>query len=387
VLFTDFWSDSLTRKLAGQINFRALRTLSTRFDATLAHAHVVSWNTRAIYWEARLRRQARTTGTAGRFLGYIDVGKRFATAVRRGLQRRKHGIPETVFFGYDTGVLETLEWCQAQGLKCVVGQMDPCRIETALVQEEGLRWPGWELQPLEVPEAYFKRREQEWRLADRVLVNSEFCRKALVQQGVPPEKLVVVPLCYEAEATHSEPSASGHPGSPNQPLRVLWLGQVILRKGIQYLIQAARKLKPRHVRFDIVGPVGISKQAVASAPANVFFHGRVTRNEAANWYRNSDVFVLPTLSDGFAITQLEAMAHGVPVIASNCCGDVVTDGKDGFIVPSRNSDALVETFERYLADRQLLEWQSEAALNTAGRFSLECLAQNLRRVEASLLNN
>jgi len=69
--------------------------------------------------------------------------------------------------------------------------------------------------------------------------------------------------------------------------------------------------------------LGITPQAVATAPANVEFRGRVTRDRATREYLVADAFVLPTLSDGFAITQLEAMAHGLPVIVTPNCGAVV----------------------------------------------------------------
>ena len=75
-------------------------------------------------------------------------------------------------------------------------------------------------------------------------------------------RLVVVPLCYEREKIQ-------HGGfkvqDSEKPLRVLFLGQVILRKGIQYLIAAARRLEHENIQFDVVGPVGISPAAVASA--------------------------------------------------------------------------------------------------------------------------
>ena len=173
--------------------------------------------------------------------------------------------------------------------------------------------------------------------------------------------------------------------SPSRPLRVLFLGQVILRKGIQYLIEAARRLHGECIVFDVVGPIGISQAAVASAPANVRFHGRSTRDQAGAWYQQADVFVLPTLSDGFALTQLEAMAHGLPVVTTPCCGDVVTDGADGFIVPPRDGEALAEAFLRYLAEPGLLRSQQEAARVKAGQFSLDRLAANLLSLEQSLL--
>jgi glycosyltransferase involved in cell wall biosynthesis len=280
--------------------------------------------------------------------------------------------------------------------------MDPSVAEVEMVREEQMRWPGWETEILEVPEEYSQRRRQEWALANRVVVNSEFCRRALLEQGVPAEKLAVVPLCFEegagskeqgarSEKQRAHSSERGAPSlsaflsplpAPRSPLRVLFLGQVILRKGIQYLIEAARKLTDENVRFDIFGPIGISRDAVASAPANVTFHGRVPRAQASDWYRQSDVFVLPTISDGFALTQLEAMAHGVPVIATPNCGEVVTDGVDGFIIPPRDSAALAQVIAKLSADRALLKNMSANTLQKVRLFSLERLYENLRQVVA-----
>jgi glycosyltransferase involved in cell wall biosynthesis len=96
------------------------------------------------------------------------------------------------------------------------------------------------------------------------------------------------------------------------------------------------------------------------------------------------VFVLPTLSDGFAITQLEAMAYGLPVVTTPCCGEVVTDGADGFVVPERDPAALAGAFQRYLRKPDLLRSQSVAALTKSKQFSLDRLAANLMKLEAEL---
>jgi len=169
------------------------------------------------------------------------------------------------------------------------------------------------------------------------------------------------------------------------PLRVLFLGQVILRKGIQYLLAAARQLERENIHFDVVGSIGISKEAMATAPANVTFHGRAGRDQTSDWYGRSHVFVLPTLSDGFAITQLEAMAHGLPVITTPCCGEVVSDGVDGFIVPPRNAVALAEALHRYLAEPDLLQTHQKAAIKKSNQFTLPRLTQNLLKLETALL--
>jgi glycosyltransferase involved in cell wall biosynthesis len=402
-LYTDFWAGPAVRKLVGggwgyggkqKVEsrnagsfFGTLRSLVSRFHPELKGAAVTSWNVRALLWETRLRQKSEV-----RDHGFIEVGSRFAVRVREALKRRSDLGPDSIFFAYDTGALETMEWCRERGIKRVLNQMDPNRVEVELVRAEEECWPGWASYSTQVPEEYFCRREQEWALADRVIVNSEFCRQALVKQGVSSEKLVVIPLCYETEderlevrSQKSEPSSINHQPSTGT-LRVLFLGQVILRKGIQYLIEAARKLKGENIRFEVVGPIGISRGAIASAPRNMTFHGRATRDQAANWYRQADVFVLPTLSDGFALTQIEAMAHGLPVVTTPCCGEVVSDGVDGFIVLPRNAEVLAKTFLRYLEEPNLLKAQQNAALTKAAQFTLNRLANNLLRLESLLLN-
>jgi glycosyltransferase involved in cell wall biosynthesis len=294
--------------------------------------------------------------------------------------RRKELSPNSIFFAYDTSALETMEWLHERNILCVLNQMDPSRVEINLVREEESRWPGWQEIAVSIPEEYLRRREQEWALADRVVVNSEFSRQALVEQGVPPEKLSVVPLCYEGGNTELLPNAR----PKNKSLRVLWLGQVILRKGIQYLLAAARLLSGENVQFEIVGPIGISRDAIASAPSNVTFHGRVSRDQIGTWYQQADVFVLPTISDGFALTQLEAMAHGLPVIATPNCGDVVSHMADGLIVPPRDAQALARAIHSYLTDPELLRLHQTAAPGKARQFSLRHLADNLHRLEMDL---
>jgi glycosyltransferase involved in cell wall biosynthesis len=174
--------------------------------------------------------------------------------VRDSLSRRREISDETVFFTYDTGALETFEWLKKRGNRCVLAQMDPSRVEVKLVREEERLWPGWQPEAADVPEEYFGRREREWELADKIVVNSEFTKRALIEQGVDIDKIVIIPLCYEKD--HREDVASRIPTN-GAALRVLWLGQVILRKGIQYLIEAARLLAREKIHFDVVGPIGI----------------------------------------------------------------------------------------------------------------------------------
>ena len=330
-LYTDFWATAAVRRFPFSA-FPMFGSLAARFHPALAQARVDSWNVRSMFWESALRQASKQGGSRGLFHGFVNVGHKFAGAVRDSLRPRRNLPRDAVLFAYDTGALEAFEWAREHGIRCVLNQMDPNRVEVDLVREEATRWPGWELRPLEVPEEYFQRREREWALADRIVVNSEFCQNALVKQGVPPEKLFVLPLCYEPEERGrnvvskqpaSDPSRfqlSAFGSSASSPLRVLFLGQVILRKGIQYLIEAARKLENENIRFDVVGPVGLSADAVATVQKNMKFHGQANRTATTDWYQQADVFVLPTLSDAVVVVANDLPTSQHPAWNTVCDG-------------------------------------------------------------------
>jgi glycosyltransferase involved in cell wall biosynthesis len=396
-LYTDFWATAPWR-LLGKLTGKA--SLATRCHRELAGAPVTSFNLQAL----KASRQRFTNP----YDGFLKIGEAFGRSVASDLALRlkpstfspppNSQLPassSTVFFGYDTGFLEPAQWINARGGKAIVGQMDPARYEVDLVKAEEKRWPGWARHSVEVPESYFQRREAEWAVADLVIVNSEWTKAALIRQGVAADKIVIVPLAYEAppvegRGTRDEGYGDAEKNSrrstfdSRRTLRVLFLGQVILRKGIQYLIEAARLLEKELIHFDVVGSIGISDAAVASAPANMTFHGPVSRDRTEEFYRSADLFVLPTLSDGFALTQLEAMAHGLPVIATPNCGEVVSDGMDGLIVPASDSNALAEAFQLLLQDPEKLQAMNEATGAKLKQFSLAKLGENLLNLEQML---
>ena len=316
------------------------------------------------------------------YAGFLTVGGRFGRRVRSRLsQRREQHWEHTIFFGYDTGFLETAAWARDRGAKSIVCQMDPSSVEVDLVRQEEQKWPGWAKTPLLVPEEYFAWRKAEWALADAVMVNSAWTRDAVLKLGVAAEKIAIVPLAYELDSVPPET----HPvRDESEPLRVLFLGQANLRKGIPYLLDAAAQLRGEPVQIDIVGPIAIADHHVVSAPSNVRFHGPAPRSKTREFYEAADVFVLPTISDGFALTQLEAMSHGLPVIATPNCGHVVRDGLDGLIIPAGDSTALANAIRTLLEDPERHQAMREEAPRGVQRFGLDQLAKNLRDLESKL---
>jgi glycosyltransferase involved in cell wall biosynthesis len=295
--------------------------------------------------------------------------------------------PHNVFFAYSYDSLEALEAEKTRGILTVVDQVDPGAFEHDLVAEESKRWKSYALSEAQPPAAYFRRNRQEWQVADVIVVNSEWSKQALIRSGAPKDKLEVLPLAYEADAAEL-PRRANH-GAGN--FRVIWLGAVCLRKGIQYLVEAAGLLLSHPIEFLVGGRLEISALAIREAPRNMTFFGQVPRSQARTFYQQGDVFVLPTVSDGFAMTQLEALAHGLPVIVTPHCGRVVEDGATGFIVPARDPKALAQALLRFVRDRTLpakMAPQCRAAANaysidSQGKQLVAIIQNNMARVRVS----
>lgn len=373
-LITDLWIRPF-----GQAIFQRFgaggRRLAGRWRGELTDARVTSFLFGGLRWASAARRRK----SEALYRLFIDQGAWFG---RKSAEILRESREASLFFGYDTGFLEAGQAANEFGLPSIVCQIDPGRVEIDLVHEEVEAWPGWECRELQAapPDEFHERRDAEWAVADRVMCNSDWSRSALIEQGVPAEKIVVVPLCFEPARSDWRRAAK----PSDEPLEVLWLGLVILRKGIQYLLEAARQLLSENVKITVVGPIGITETVVKSAPPNVSFIGPKPRNEVAEIYRSADVFVLPTVSDGFAITQLEAMAYGLPVIATPNCGAVVEEAVNGFVVPARDGEKLAERIAQLANDREKLGEMSVAALSRSKDFGIERLSNELSQLEKEL---
>lgn len=363
LMYTDIWC-RWGRSLLKCVS-TGTRAFATRFNPEIPSERVVSFTPQAALWRARnhLRRQIPDRQTLSE--EFNSFGRWLALRVRQHVNRLELDPNRDHFFGFNSNCLETLELLKERRIFTVVDQVDPGLVEENIVLEEAEHWPGWEGIPGRMSQGYWERVKAEWAAASLVLVNSNWSRDALVQQGVPAQKIIVVPLAIDLNAEHEL-----YPVNSQGPLKVLWLGSINLRKGIQYLVEAARKLERHNVEFLLAGPLGISRQAISSFPANMKLLGRVTRDQLGSCYRQAHLFVLPTISDGFAITQLEAMAHGLPVITTPNCGNVVTNGHDGFIVPIRDSVALADAIARMDSNRPLLRAMSSNALMTVQKYDL-----------------
>jgi len=223
------------------------------------------------------------------------------------------------------------------------------------------------LNGLHVPLKTEGRLDREIELADLILVGSTFARDTFVAEGVPEEKLAVVPYGADVRTFAPPTIPTRHKG---RRMRLLFVGQIGQRKGVGYLLEAVNQMARRDVDLTLVGQIQGDGKAFRSF-RHVFRHiPHVPRVELRKIYHQADVFVFPTLMEGMPLVILEAMASGLPVITTERGpSDIVRDGVEGFIVPPRDVDSIVEKIQVLQHDPGLRAEMGRSARNRALQFT------------------
>jgi alpha-maltose-1-phosphate synthase len=231
------------------------------------------------------------------------------------------------------------------------------RFQVQVLAEEYRRWNV--PQPLDKPHITI-REEEIYATANAITVPSTVAKRSFVQMGIAAEKVHVIPYGVRLDQfTRTEEP-------PQNSLELLFAGQVSLRKGIPYLLQAFARLKHPKKHLTIMGTIQDDiRSLLATLPTeNVTFTGSLPQHELAKRMSASHLLVLPSIEEGLALVQGQAMACGCPVLATTATGaeDLFTDGREGFIVPDRDVDALTTRMQQIADDPTLQHKLSEAAL-------------------------
>ena len=204
------------------------------------------------------------------------------------------------------------------------------------------------------------REERIYETADAITVPSSFAARSFKELGVPAEKIHVIPYGVRLERF----TKTGEP--PAGRFEVLFAGSVGLRKGVPYLLQAFANLRHPAKRLRLAGSLNPDiKTVLGSLPQeHVELLGPVSQERLAELMSTSHVMVLPSIEEGLALVQGQALACGCPVLCSTNTGgeDLFTDGIEGFIVPVQDVAALTARMQQLADDPDLHERMSAAAL-------------------------
>lgn len=246
--------------------------------------------------------------------------------------------------------------------------MGHCAFERAITREEHRLRPEF---AGTLPLAYTGEQRQtrlhaEIAAADRILVNSGFARRTFLEQGVSEERMLLVHHAVDLEMFRPDDGERPDDGC----FRVLFAGRITQLKGISYLIDGFDRAAIPGSELRFVGKPFGSTEAWHSHP-RLHHQPAVPINELRAQYVSSDVYVLPSLFEGFPHTAIIAMACGLPCIVSEHTfgEDVITDGVNGFVVPIRDADAIGDRLITLHRDPDLRRRMGQAARRRAQEFT------------------
>ena len=367
-LITDLWIRP------GTLLHSWKKRLTGRFHPGLAGARIKAPNVSALRFELK--------ASLARENGWKLISRRNEWFQQHAIAQLADGSTNGnhTIFAYSYAAEEIFKFAKARGWRTILGQIDPGpaeeRIVDGLDKTSAIKHKRWEAAPAD----YWKSWRNECALADQIVVNSEWSRDALLGEGVPSEKLRVIPVAYESSTdVGSLQRLYPRAFSAERPLRVLFLGQINLRKGVGQLLEAVELLAGENVEFWFVGPTQIDVPQSLKLHPRVRWFGVAPRVEVASYYRDADVFVFPTLSDGFGLTQLEAQSWKLPVVASRLCGEVVRDGFNGVILEEVTGQAIADVLLRLLRSPEMLSAMSVRS-GVDYRFGLKMLGESLKRL-------
>lgn len=287
-------------------------------------------------------------------------------AQRAGVVIAGAGMAEEAF--------RTLRRCNVSGRAVLNCSSAHHRFQRRLFAEQGLtssEFSGLADGSEDSPSAVQSRYDREIELADLILTGSTFAKASFVAEGIPQEKVRVVP--YGVDLKRFGANGAKREGGA---FEVLYVGRISFRKGVGYLLKAYAEFRKGDTKLSLVGEVVGDRRCLRRYEQLFSQIPPVPQVDLPSLYRRADVFVFPSLSEGMGLVVLEAMACGCPVIVTtHGPSEVVRDGIDGFVVPAGDAEAIGTALEKLYRDPELRKRMSESARRQAAEYSWDRYAK------------
>lgn len=297
--------------------------------------------------------------------GPLCIDQVYQTLDARVARRLKAAtnLPDALY-AYEDGALQSFLAARERDLTCIYDlPIGYWRTARRIQSEEAELHPQWActMHALKDSELKLARKDSELQAADAIFVASQFTANSLKDAPFELPAPTIIPYgCPEVRLDHApEPSGS-------DTLKVLYVGGLSQRKGLSYLLDAVEQLG-NAVELTIIGKRVADCAPLDAALKRYRWIESLPHEGILEVMRAHDVFVFPSLFEGFGLVLTEALSQGIPIIstAHTCAPDIIEDGKEGFIVPIRDADAIAAKLSLLHADRDRLQTMKEAALNTA----------------------
>jgi starch synthase len=285
-----------------------------------------------------------------------------------------HLAGSSVVHGFSGYSLPSLRWAERENVPTVLERSSSHILTQREIVEGEWRRLGIAFNAPDPRE--IDRELQEYALADLIAVPSLFVKRSFLARGVPEERLLHAP--FGANLAAFVPNLA-----PRDKFRVIYAGHLSVRKGVRYLLDAFTKASLPGAELLLVGsPTSETAVIMPHQPNHVRCIGHVAQSKLALHYATASVFVMPSLEEGLAVVQAQALACGLPLICTTNSGgeDLLRMTGDriarhsgeidefaaGYVVPIRDADAIARCLRWLATDRELLNDKIQAATRLRG---------------------
>lgn len=219
------------------------------------------------------------------------------------------------------------------------------------------------------------------KMFNYILCPSEFVYNSFLERGFKKEKLIKMPYGVDFNNFNIKKE------KPDNKFRIIFVGSIQLRKGLPYLLKAWDELNLKNSELVVVGNVWPDGSKIFNKYKNnktIAFHG--FDSNLKELYKKSDVFVFPSIEEGSALVNYEAMASGLPVITTFNSGSIVRNNKDGFIVPIRDVESLKEKIKFFYDNPKIREKMGISAQKQVQKFTWDLYGKRLTKFYENILN-
>jgi len=200
----------------------------------------------------------------------------------------------------------------------------------------------WNVNGFSISSLLVQKQLMEYKLADYIFVPSPFAFESFIKKGFSPDKLRLIPFGVDLDKFKPQEKSDKYP-----EFTVVFVGQISIRKGVQYLLEAWQRLNLNEAKLILVGKISTDFQKIWSRYQNNPTIEHQEFCDPLSYYQKSDLFVFPSLEEGSALVTYEAMACGLPLIVTHESGSIVEDQREGLIIKSGDVNDLAQKLEYF----------------------------------------
>lgn len=222
---------------------------------------------------------------------------------------------------------------------------------------------------------YMNKMEKEINDTQHYLVPSKFVKDSFIFSNVNSECIHIIPYGSNITTSYEDKNNEKY-----DILKFLYVGQVTPRKGIDYLLEAFEEVKNENIELTIVGRISDKYKYISeNNDSKIIFKGEVTHDCIKEIYKQSHVFVFPSILEGMTLSGLEALGCGLPVICTTNTGinDIIEDGKNGFVINASNSNEIVNKIKWFINNKNKINEMRKNAYKTSTIYTWENYNQKM----------